>query len=119
MTMAAYVAGQIVVVDWRDALPKEPNKLRPAVVVEDHALFDPAYPNVILVPLTEDARLAIGELSVRIEPSPENGCNKPSYALSQCVATTSKARVRGTESRITAAQLAVIREQIAVAIGVV
>ncbi len=117
MTMAAYAAGQIVVVDWRDALPKEPNKLRPAVVVEDHALFDPAYPNVILVPLTEDAGLAISELSARIEPSPENGCSKPSYALSHCVATTSKARVRGTESRITDAQLAVIREQIAVAIG--
>jgi hypothetical protein len=26
-------AGQIVLVDWRDALPKEPNKRRPAVVV--------------------------------------------------------------------------------------
>lgn len=118
MTMAAYTGGQIVVVDWRDALPKEPNKLRPAVVVEDHALFDPAYPNVILVPLTDDAGLAIGELSVRIEPSPENGCGKPCYALSHCVATTSKARVRPTQSRITAAQLAMIREQVAIAIGV-
>ena len=26
-------AGQIVLVDWREALPKEPNKRRPAVVV--------------------------------------------------------------------------------------
>jgi predicted transposase YdaD len=26
-------AGQIVLVEWRDALPKEPNKRRPAVVV--------------------------------------------------------------------------------------
>ena len=57
--MAAFAAGQIVIADWRDALPKEPNKLRPAIVVEDDRLFDPSYPNVILVPLTEDLRLAI------------------------------------------------------------
>ena len=48
--MAGFSGGQIVIADWRDALPKEPNKLRPAVVVEDETLFDPAYPNVILVP---------------------------------------------------------------------
>lgn len=107
--MTAFVAGQIVVADWRDALPKEPNKLRPAVVVEDHALFDPAYPNVILVPLTEDAFLAIADLSVRIEPTAGNGCTKTCYALSHCVATTSKERVRGTDSRITAAELAAVR----------
>ncbi len=52
-------AGQIVIADWRDALPKEPNKLRPAVVVEKELLFAPNYPNVILVPLTDDDRLAI------------------------------------------------------------
>ena len=33
--MAGFSGGQIVIADWRDALPKEPNKLRPAVVVED------------------------------------------------------------------------------------
>ena len=84
--MAGFAAGQIVVADWRDALPKEPNKLRPTIVVEDEGLFDPAYPNVILVPLTEDARLAIPELSLAIDPSPENGCTKRCWALSHCVA---------------------------------
>lgn len=34
----SFTAGQIVLVDWRDALPKEPNKRRPAVVVEDKEL---------------------------------------------------------------------------------
>jgi hypothetical protein len=73
---------------------------------------------VILVPLTEDARLAIAELSVRIEPTAENGCSKPCHDLSHCVATTSKARVRAaTPARITPAQLAAIRRQIAEAIG--
>jgi len=48
--LAGFLGGRIVIADWRDALPREPNKLRPAVVVEDETLFDPAYPNVILVP---------------------------------------------------------------------
>jgi mRNA interferase MazF len=73
---------QVFIADSRDGLPKEPNKLRPAVVVDDEALFDPAYPNVILVPLTEDQRLAIPDLSVAIDPTPQNGSTKRCYALS-------------------------------------
>ena len=115
--MAAFVAGQIVVADWRDALPKEPNKLRPAIVVEDDGLFDPAYPNVILVPLTEDGRLAIPDLSLTIDPTPANGCTKRCYALSQCVATTSATRLTPTDSAITPEQLRAIRRQIGLAIG--
>jgi mRNA interferase MazF len=112
-------AGQIVVADWRgDAMSKEPNKLRPAVVVEEDGLFAPAYPNAILVPLTEDAALAIPDLSVAIVPSAENGCSKPCWAVSHLVATTSKARLRATPSRITREQLAAIRRQIALAIGI-
>lgn len=111
-------AGQIVLADWRgDALPKEPNKLRPAVVVEDDGLFDPSYPNAILVPLTEDAALAIADLSVAIAPTAENGCGKTCWAVSHLVATTSKARLRATGSRIAPDQLAAIRRQIALAIG--
>ena len=115
--MAGFSGGQIVIADWRDALPREPNKLRPAVVVEDERLFDPAYPNVILVPLTEDRRLAITDLSVAIDPTPQNGCTKRCYALSHCVATTSAARVRQTSSRIAEDELLAIRRQIALAVG--
>jgi mRNA interferase MazF len=115
--VADFAAGQIVVADWRDALPKEPNKLRPAVVVEDDGLFDPAYPNVTLVPLTEDRRMAIADLSLAIEPTPENGCAKRCYALSHCVATTSAKRLRPTRSAITLEQLRAIRRQIGLAIG--
>ncbi len=115
--MAEFSGGQIVIVDWRDALPKEPNKLRPAVVVEDESLFAPLYPNVILVPLSEDERLAIPDLSIAIDPTPQNGCTKRCHALSHCVATTSARRVRPTSSRITGAQLLAIRRQIVLAIG--
>ncbi|HYH38572.1 MAG TPA: type II toxin-antitoxin system PemK/MazF family toxin [Azospirillum sp.] len=115
--MTSLAAGQIVIVDWRDALPKEPNKVRPAIVVEDSDLFDPSYPNTVLVPLTDDPQLAIADLSVRIDPTPQNGCRKPSYALAHHVTTTSKARIRGTDARITAQQLADIRRRIAITIG--
>ena len=110
-------AGQIVLADWRgDALPKEPNKRRPAVVVEDDGLFAPSYPNAILVPLTEDAALAIPDLSVAIAPTAENGCSKPCWAVSHLVTTTSKTRLTDTPSRITPEELAAIRHQIAFAV---
>jgi mRNA-degrading endonuclease toxin of MazEF toxin-antitoxin module len=112
-------AGQIVLADWRgDALPKEPNKRRPAIVVEDDFLFAPAYPNSILVPLTDDAALVIPDLAVQIAPTPENGCPKPCWAVSHLVATTSKSRLTATSSRITPEQLALIRRQIALSLGI-
>lgn len=114
-----FYAGQIVLADWRgDALPKEPNKRRPAIVVEDDDLFAVAYPNTILVPLADDASLVIPDLATAIAPTPENGCTKPCWAASHLVATTSKMRLTATESRITAEQLGLIRRQIILAIGV-
>jgi mRNA-degrading endonuclease toxin of MazEF toxin-antitoxin module len=112
-----YLPGQVVLVDWRDGLPKEPNKKRPAIVVEDRDLFDDTYPNLILVPLAEDPHLAIEDLSVKIPPTMENGCTKLCYALAHHVTTTSKRRITSTPSRITNAQLAEIRRLIAIAIG--
>lgn len=116
---AVFQAGQIVVADWRgDALPREPNKRRPAIVVEEDGLFAPDYPNTILVPLTDDAALVIPDLAVPIAPTPENGCGKPCWAVSHLVATTSKARLSPTASRVTPDQLAEIRRQIALTVGV-
>jgi len=117
---ASYHAGEIVLADWRgDALPHEPNKLRPAVVVEDSRLFAPAYRNVILVPMTDDSRLVIQDLAVLMTPSAENGCTKPCWAVAHLVTTTSKARLRRTPSRVTAAELAAIRRRIAEAVGAI
>ncbi len=86
-------------------------------MVEDHDLFDPSYPNLILAPIAEDPHLAIADLSVRLEPTPENGCAKACFALAHHVTTTSKKRVTATPSRITDRQLAEIRRLIAVAVG--
>lgn len=111
-------AGQIVLADWRgDALPKEANELRPAVVVESDGLFAPAYPNLILVPLTDDEDLLVKSLSVPIAPSAENGCTKRCWAAAHLVTATSKARIRSTTSRVTPDQLVEIWRQIAFAIG--
>ena len=115
--MTSLCAGQIVLVDWRDALPKEPNKRRPAIVVEDDRLFPDDYQNVILVPLSEDGELAPPEMSLQLDPTAENGCTKRCYALSHCVAATSVERIVPTSSRITSDQLLRIRRQIVVAIG--
>ena len=113
-------AGGIVLVDWRDALPLEASKRgRPAVVVEDRSLFHEDYPNVILVPLAEDPHLAIADLSVRIEPTPENGCSKTCYALAHHVTATSKRRVtRDTGSCVTPDELERIRQLVALSVGV-
>ena len=116
--MSVLYAGQIVLVDWRDALPKEPNKLHPAIVVEDDQLFPDRYQNVILVPLSEDGDLASPDLSLMIDPTLENGCTKRCYALSHCIAATSLERVTPTSSRVTLEQLRAVRRQIAYAIGV-
>lgn len=115
--MTRFTAGQIVIADWRDALPKEPNKLRTAIVVEDEYLFDAAHLSVILVPLSDDSRLAIADLSVVIEPTPENGCSKRCFAMAHAVTATSTARIKPTTSHILPKELDEIRQKIAVAIG--
>jgi hypothetical protein len=86
--------------------------------VEDHDLFASSYPNAILVPLTEDSALVIPDLSVTIAPTVENGCSKACWAVSHLVATTSKTPLQATPSHITPEQLAAIRRQIALALGI-
>lgn len=116
--MSRPAAGSIVVVDWRGgARPKEPSRLRPAVIVEDHDLFPDEYPNTLVVPLTRDAGLAHRSFAERIEPTAENGADETSWALAHHVSSVSLRRVQPTDSRITADQLANIRRHIAVAVG--
>jgi mRNA interferase MazF len=112
-------AGDLVIVDWRGgAAPKEPNRPRPGVVVEDTDLFDSEYMNLIVVPLTTDTGLAIADLAVTIDPSPENGCERRCFALAPSVTSVSVSRVRGTGSRVQTDQLLAIHRRIAEAIGI-
>lgn len=98
-------------------MPNEPTKIRPAVVVEDHELFPDGYPNTIVVPLTQDERLAYAGLSERLEPTVENGAIGVSWALAHHVASVSLARIRMTASHVSAEQLTRIRGRVAIAIG--
>ena len=92
-------SGQIITVDWckepnepaQDPQPPEPNKLRPAVLVHNCELFDPAYPTVPVVPMTGDPALPMADLTVVPQASSTNGCRKVSYLQPQnliCVAET-------------------------------
>lgn len=101
-------AGPIVTVDWRkdpgdpdrDPHPPEPNKLRPAVVVQDCALFDLVYPTILVVPMTSDPELAIPDLSVVLQPS------------------AIKTRITAaTDSCVTSAELQQLRQLVVLAIG--
>ncbi|MHB8245332.1 MAG: type II toxin-antitoxin system PemK/MazF family toxin [Acidimicrobiales bacterium] len=117
--MRRHEAGSIVVVDWRaGALPQEPNRLRPAVVIEDDDLFPEGYPNMIVVPLTRDEGLAHRSLAERIEPTPENGVETTCWALAHHVTSVSLRRVKPTPSRITDDQLSSIRKRVTVAVGI-
>ena len=118
--MSRPTAGSIVVVDWRGgALPTEPTKLRPAVVVEDHELFPDEYPTILVVPLTRDAGLAHKAFAERIEPTAENGVETPCWALAHHVTSVSLRRLTPTQARITADELAGIRRRIIIAVGAV
>jgi mRNA interferase MazF len=102
-------AGQIVTIDWRrdpldpaqDPHPPAPNKLRPAVVVQDTGLFDPSFPTVLVVPMTGDPGLAIPDLTVVLQPSASNGCQKRSHLLPQHLTCVAKTRICGANLQIT------------------
>ncbi|HVZ08216.1 hypothetical protein [Rhodopila sp.] len=69
------------------------------------------------MPPTTDEAFAIPDLSVLIGPSAENGCSKPCCTVAHLVTATAMSRVRPPTSRITPAQLALIRQDIALAIS--
>lgn len=116
--MSRHRAGAIVVVDRRGgALPHEPSKHRPAVVVEDHELFPDAYPNMLVVPMTRDEGLAHGSFAEQIEPTAENGAEATCWALAHHITSVSLRRISPTGSQITAEQLASIRQRITLAVG--
>lgn len=116
--MSRPAAGTIVLVDWCiGAIPHEPTRVRPAIVVEDHELFPDAYPNTLVVPLTRDAGLAYPTFAERIEPSPESGAEATSWALAHHVTSVSLARIRPTDSCVSSEQLDNLRRKIALALG--
>lgn len=116
--MTRPVAGEIALADWRGgALPAEPTRRRPAVVVEDEGLLPDAYPNLLVVPLTRDEGLAYPSFSERIEPTAENGATETCWALAHHVTSVSMKRITATRSRITPEQLGRIRRCIALAVG--
>ena len=113
--------GQIVRVDFRSTIPgtNEASKLRPAVVVGAPPVFGAGLTFELVVPLARGEAFAFAGASVAIPPAPENGANALSFAMSWNVQAVPHARIRATESRVSDAQLAEIRNQIAACVGYV
>jgi mRNA interferase MazF len=120
MQMAKAAAGDILILNWRgDGLPKEANKVRPCVIVEDSDLFSEEHPNVIVVPLTASGTTTVSQLTVQIPPTLENGLKRTSFAPAYMVTAASKHRIDGEPiGRITRTQLDSIRAYIAESIGI-
>ncbi len=88
------------------------------MVVQNTELFDPAYPTVLVVPMTSDPDLAIADLTVVLQPSPSNGCKKLSYLLPQNLTCVAMTRITGaTKSQITPAELQQLRQLVVLSIG--
>lgn len=87
-------------------------------MVQDTELFDPAYPTVLVVPMTGDPALAIPDLTVVLQPRPSNGCKKVSYLLPQNLTCVAKTRVTAaTKSQITSTELQQLRQLVVLSIG--
>jgi hypothetical protein len=98
--------------------PKEPNKLRPGIVVEDSGLSAWKFPNVVLVPCTTALTFEVRDLCVQIEPDLRNGFDRMNWAIAHNVTTASKARiVKETDYHISPQHLAEIRERIIETLG--
>ncbi|MGD0472334.1 MAG: type II toxin-antitoxin system PemK/MazF family toxin [Candidatus Velthaea sp.] len=112
-------AGRILWVDFRrDAAPKEANKLRPAIVVEDSGLFAEEYPNVVVVPCTTTLTFEVRDLCVQIAPDERNGFDRTNWAIAHNVTTASKARiVKQTDYHISSGHLDEIRARIVEMLG--
>ncbi len=113
------IAGQILWIDFRKyARPKEPNKLRPGIVVEDSTLFVSAFPNIVVVPCTTALTFEVIDLCVEIEPDESNGFDRVNWAIAHSITAASKARiVKETNYRVSAQHLAEIRGRIGETLG--
>jgi len=112
-------AGEIVLVDWRDAVGAEANRAgRPAVVISDDVIA-PAHPgSVVLVPMTSKRDAAIAGLVVALEPTAANGCAVRSYLLAHLVTATAVPRIKSRPgTSIEPRQLDELREAVALCIG--
>ena len=113
------IAGQILWLDFRrDAVPKEANKLRPAIVVEGSNYFDARFPNLVVVPCTTRLTYEVPALCVRIDPSESNGFDRLNWAVAHALMSVSKRRVvEVTENRVSDQLLAAIRKCLLVTLG--
>jgi mRNA interferase MazF len=111
-------AGDILIVDFRaGALPGEPNKIRPAVVIDNDMLFADDFDGVFVAPITSDERRVHPLFAVLLEPDMQNRCKTRSWVLGNRATAVSPLRCRMTEASITTEQLQLVRQRVAYMMG--
>jgi len=110
--------GSIVIIDWRGGVPpNEPNRLWPAVVIDDHHLFPDEYQSIFVAPMTRDETIVYPAFAISLEPSSQNGCLERCWILANYASVVSLARVRTTSSTISDEQLMQVRLKLSFMIG--
>ncbi|MEZ5236210.1 MAG: type II toxin-antitoxin system PemK/MazF family toxin [Acidimicrobiia bacterium] len=82
---------ELWLIDFGDPFPGEPAFHRPALVIGPPETFGPAFPFVIVVPLTSTRRGL--SLHVEIDPGPGTGLDVVSYAQCELVRSINRRRL--------------------------
>lgn len=78
-------------VDFGEPYPGEPASFRPAVVLGPPEVFGPAFPFVIVAPLTTTNRGL--SLHVEVEPEPSTGLDEVSYVQCELIRSVNQRRL--------------------------
>ena len=90
-------------------------KARPLLVISPEAAHGASTRRVV-VPLSRDPRLEGHLLAVALDPSPANGLQHRSYAMTWHPTTVDRSNLDGPLGRLTPEQLAMVLERIATAL---
>ncbi len=82
---------ELWLVDFGEPYPGEPGAHRPALVLGPPDTFGPAFPFVIVTPLTTTRRGL--SLHIELEPTNENGLNETSYIQCELLRSINRKRL--------------------------
>lgn len=82
---------ELWIVDFGDPYPREPAAHRPALILGPPDAFGPAFPFVIVTPLTTTRRGL--SLHIEVEPTAENGLDETSYIQCELLRSINRRRL--------------------------
>ena len=109
--------GEVWLINLDPAVGAEIKKTRPAVIVNDDAIG--ILPLKVIVPITEwKDRYAVAPWMVRLEPSAENGLEKPSAADAFQVRSVAQERFVRRIGKLSGTTMKVITKALAVVFSI-